>query len=395
MPGATVADVVEAVGELRHEIKTKGEGDQEKFDKLEKTFAEWDDIKQVALLEREAAKTAAEENEQRMKVLESELAKRSGGSREEKDHKLDAEWKAADQFYRLGLTGVEDKAQLRTDVDTSAGYLVPDAVDTNLLKKITELDPMRALASVMTISTKSIEIVVEDSIPVATYEGELESASNSEAGYENVTLTPFAQTFQSRVTQDQLMNSGWDMEAQMSMGASTAFALGEGNGFTVGTGFKVPEGFTVNATVLAAAIDTATADTFVAADVLTLWGSLKIGYNGTFQMNRLVMAAIRKFVSTGGVFLWEPGLNGPVANTLCGDPYVLTPSMSSDVTTTDSIMLAYGDWRIGYRIVDRTGMTIIRDDITQALKRNVLITYSRWNTGRVVLPEAIKIMTIK
>ena len=162
-----------------------------------------------------------------------------------------------------------------------------------------------------------------------------------------------------------------------------------------GTGVKEPEGFTINAAVVAAATDTATNDTFAAVDVLSLWGALKVGYNGTFMMNRLTMAAIRKFVSTGGVFLWQPGLNGPTMNTLCGEPYVLSPSMSSGVTTDGAIVLAYGDWSIGYRITDRTGMAIIRDNITQAREANVLITYRRWTTGRVVLPEAIKIMTIQ
>ena len=41
------------------------------------------------------------------------------------------------------------------------------------------------------------------------------------------------------------------------------------------------------------------------------------------------------------------------------------------------------------------GMSYIRGTRVADTKANVLITYNRWLTGRVVLPEAISIMTIQ
>ena len=398
MAEPTVADVLEATGEMRKMIEGKIVADDEKMAKIDEALDAFEKVNQKQTVEYLAAKKREDEALDRLAVLEAEMAKRVGPVGDPKrEEQLTEEYKAFEQWFKVGdrATPAEQKAQLRTDDDTSAGYLVPDSVDSNLLKKITEIDPMRGLASSMTIPTKAIEVIVEASIPTAAYEAELEQGTQSEAAYENVTMTTYRQTFQSRVTQDQLMNSGWPMEAQMSMGAATAFAKGEGTAFVTGTGFKEPEGFTINATIVAAATDTATNDTFAPADVLTLWGKPKVGYELTWMMNRAVMTAIRKFASTGGSYLWTPGLNGPVMNTLCGEPYVLSPAMSSGVTTDGAIILAIGDFRIGYRIVDRTGMSVIRDDVTEARKANVLITYNRWNTGRVVLPEAISIMTIQ
>ncbi len=395
IPKVTPENIHEALLETRGMIEGKIKSDGEKWAQLDKFWEAQETKNQELTTEILARKKAEDEAVERVAVIEAELAKRAGQLGDPvRDEKLEAEYKAFDSWFKGGEKPMtmDMKAQLRTDDDTSAGYLVPEAVDANLLKKITEMDPVRSIASVMTITSKSIEIVVEDSIPTANYEAELEQNQYSEAGYSNVTLTPYRQSFTSRVTQDQLMNSGWPMEQQMSMGAGTAFAKGEGTGFVTGSGHKEPEGFTVNAVV--ATQDTAGNDAFAPADVLTLWGLPKDGYDLTFVMNRQIMVLIRKFASTTGSYLWTPGLNGPVMNTLCGEPYVLLPAMASAVAD-GAIIMGIGDFRAGYRIVDRTGMSVIRDDVTEARKANVLITYNRWNTGRVVLPEAIKLLTVQ
>jgi HK97 family phage major capsid protein len=51
--------------------------------------------------------------------------------------------------------------------------------------------------------------------------------------------------------------------------------------------------------------------------------------------------------------------------------------------------VAYGDFMRGYYIVDRVGMTMIRDEFTLATSGKVRFTYTRRVGGKVVLPEAI------
>jgi HK97 family phage major capsid protein len=83
-------------------------------------------------------------------------------------------------------------------------------------------------------------------------------------------------------------------------------------------------------------------------------------------------------------------MNGAVANTLFGYNYVLLPAMADE--GTDAFPVAFGDFRRGYTIADRTGMTVIRDEISEARKAIVKFTWARWNTGDVVLPEAIRVL---
>jgi predicted phage gp36 major capsid-like protein len=54
--------------------------------------------------------------------------------------------------------------------------------------------------------------------------------------------------------------------------------------------------------------------------------------------------------------------------------------------------MIYGDWGRGYTIVDRTGLAIVRDELTDAGKAIVKFTLHRWNTGLVTIPEAFQMM---
>ena len=127
--------------------------------------------------------------------------------------------------------------------------------------------------------------------------------------------------------------------------------------------------------------------------MIYLTGDLKVGYEPVYVMNRGTLAFLRTLKSTTGSFLWQPGLNGPVANTLNGYPYVVAQDMQD--IASNSLSIAFGDFRRGYTIIDRTGMSVVRDELTLKKKAIVEFTFNRWNTGQVTLSEAIKVLKTK
>lgn len=86
-------------------------------------------------------------------------------------------------------------------------------------------------------------------------------------------------------------------------------------------------------------------------------------------------------------------MNGPAAMTLNGLPYLVAEDMPD--IASGSLSIALGDFQQGYTIVDRTAMTVVRDDLTQKRKSIVEFTFNRWNTGMVTLAEAIKVLQTK
>jgi len=385
----------EAVKELRSEFEKKSP-DLEKIEKIEVAIEAQETKNQEVVVQLKEKEKAELEMKERVDALEAELS-RDNKTYDEKNYKDSPEYKALNGFVTKGLDylEMEQKQLLRTDVDTSGGFLVPTEMDNAITKKITEISNVRSVARVRTISSKSLDVPVRDTILSATYEGEAEEDQLSTSTYSSETLTAFRCSVTVPITMDMLMDSAFDMESEIMNDAAESFAQKEGNKFVVGTGFKEPAGFTTDTRVVAGAFETESANVVTADDIIRLTGQLKTGYNPVYTLSRTTLAEIRTFKSDDGAFLWMPGLNGPVMNTINGFPYVIMQDMSSDLTTSGSLPIAFGDFMRGYTIVDRTGMNIVRDEFTQKRKAIIEFTLNRWNYGQVTLPEAIKLLKVK
>jgi len=418
MDAPKLDEIQTAVTALREEVK-KAAPDREKVEKInafldtaeEKVFQPINraamelgkreaEVKELGERLEKSGKSNAE-IKARVDALERELARGDYRTKPEQSHREAPEYKALVAFAKGGIHGVtaEQKALLRTDSSIDGGFLVVNEVDSEITKKITEIDPIRSIARVRSTGSKSLELPIRNTIPVATYEGEGDAGGDSASTYQNETVTPYRQTFTVPITMDMLMNSAFDMDSEIMSDGAEAFGFGEGNGFVMGTGFKQPEGFATNAILQAAARLSGVSGVLTPSSLILLTGDLKVGYNPVYVLNRRTLALIRTFrgdaASPGdgaGQFLWMPGMNGPVAATLNGFPYVLANSMPD--VAAGAYAVAFGDFRRGYTIVDRTGTSVIRDEFAQKRKAIVEFTLNRWNTGRVTLPEAIKLLRI-
>jgi HK97 family phage major capsid protein len=204
-------------------------------------------------------------------------------------------------------------------------------------------------------------------------------------------LTPYRQTFSTQITQDMLNDSAFDMDAEMSADAALAFANGAGSNYVTGDGVKKPFGFMVDTDVLANSRNSGDANEVTFDGIVRITGDLKTGYPGKFYFNRLTLASIRALVNgTTGQPIWEPGLNGLVQSTLSGHPYVILPTMPSEGANTYPV--AFGDLRAAYTIADRTGMSVVRDDVSLKKQAIIEFTWNRWTTGDVVLAEALRVL---
>ena len=304
---------VQSLAELREEVK-KSAPDQEKVARLEESFKTIE-ASSAAILKKQKAQEQKElDTKERIDELELALARGTSGG--EKNYKDTPEYKALERFVIVGENNLHEemKSLLRTDSDTQGGFLAPTEMDSVIIKKITEISAIRSISRVRTIASKSMELPIRNTLPVATYEGESDSGEDSASTYQNETITPFRQTFTTPITQDMLMDGAFNMESEIMSDTAEAFALGEGRGFVVGSGHKQPKGFLQDDRIDAR--ESTTSGTIDADDVILVTGDLKTGYMPTYVFNRRTLAALRTLKATDGNFLWQPGLNGVVANTI-------------------------------------------------------------------------------
>ena len=124
--------------------------------------------------------------------------------------------------------------------------------------------------------------------------------------------------------------------------------------------------------------------------LIDLVHSLKPGYRqgASFVMNSSTLAIIRKFKTADGAFLWQAGLAEGRPDTLLGYPVVEAEDMPD--IADDSLSIAFGNFRAGYLITERSATNILRDPFTN--KPFVHFYATKRVGGQVVNSEAIKLL---
>lgn len=392
----TPAEVKEAVDSLRDKVKKYGEDSSEAKEmaaKVEKTF------EQSEVQHKELVAGQAEEIKQRLaleervKDFEIQIAKQQ--SNVKVNHRDSLEYKSLEMMIKSGVEKMtpDEIKTLRMDDSTAGGYLTTTEMDNMIIKPITEISPVRQISRVKVTTKKTLEVPKRDGIPVATYEGEAASGDDDNSTYGSEQLTVYRQTVTVPYTMDLLMDSVFNLENEIQTDVAEAFAFGEGNKFVLGTGSKQPEGFLVHPDIISGARLSETADVITGDDMLLMTGDLKVGYLPMYGFNRQTLAKLRTLKGTDGHYLWQAGLAPGAPNTIGGEPYAVIQDMPSIVA--GALPVIYGDFMRGYLITDRTGMVIIRDELTKKKFAIVEVTFHRWNTGQVVLAEAFKALEIK
>lgn len=351
------------------------------------------------------AEKAAKAAEDRVADLEVELAKK--GSKSDADERKGKTYSDFMEWMRKGRDADIDhkklrddlvaKASLRTDVDTQGGFLLPPVMDTQLRKNIREVSPMRLFARVRPLASKSMEVPRRSKgINRALYEGELETGEDGISTYVMETVTAYRMTHTVPASNDMLISAAFDLETEILADVQEAMADGEGYNFVRGAGTKGPKGFVAD--TRCAVIDTASTGVIAFEDFATMIGQMKKGQRPAFFMNRTTLSEIWKLKGTDGHPIWTPvAFGGQTAPTIFGYPY------SSDMidldthvpTTSGTKPIIFADMMRGYEIFDLAGTVVIRDEYTQKRKAAIEWTFHRYNTGQVILPEAIKIMRVK
>ena len=107
-----------------------------------------------------------------------------------------------------------------------------------------------------------------------------------------------------------------------------------------------------------------------------------------WALNRVTLGSVRKLKDADKNYVWMPGLANGVPNTILGAPYVECPDMPNE--GADAFPIAFGDFRRGYLIVDRIGISVLRDPYSA--KPYVLFYTTKRVGGGVQDFEAIKLL---
>jgi HK97 family phage major capsid protein len=305
-------------------------------------------------------------------------------------------------YIRKGVEGdlphLEKKA-LSVTSDPDGGYLVTPQLSAQIAKTVFETSPMRQLASVVTVSTDSLDVILDNDTAGAAW-ATSESASVSDSTtpqIAKIAIEVHELVAQPKATQKLIDDSSIDIEAWLAEKLSEVFSRTENTAFITGNGSSKPTGilaYTAGTGVdEIEQINSGTSAVISADSLIKLYYALKDEYmaNATFLMNRQSVQAVRLLKeATTNQYLWQPGLASGQPDTLLGVPVKMASDMP--VPAANALSVAIGDFKRAYQIVDRAGVRILRDPYTE--KPFVKFYTTKRVGGEVVNTQAIKLLKL-
>lgn len=394
----TKADLAQAFNDFMHGFEAFKDTNDRRLAEIETKGADVVTVDKLSRIE-----AALDANQRRMDqiVLAGNRPSLGGVSRGASEHKsaFDGYVRAGDE---AGIRALEKKALTAAAGD--GGFNVPVEVEVEVMRRMALISPIRAIAGVRQVSAASFRKPVIAGGPATGWVGESDTRPETNADFTTLQFDTMELYAMPAASSTLLDDSAVDIEAWLAEEIEQVFAEQETHAFTVGTGTGMPKGFTTESTVDESSwswgnigvVKTGVNGAFPASDpsdkLIDLVYTLKSGYrqNAHFVMNRTTQAAIRKFKDADDNYIWSPPAAPGTRASILNFPVVEAEDMPDIDNATNRNAIAFGDFRRGYLIVDRTGLRVLRDPYSK--KPFVLFYVTKRVGGGVQDYDAIKFL---
>jgi HK97 family phage major capsid protein len=197
-----------------------------------------------------------------------------------------------------------------------------------------------------------------------------------------------------KVSEELLRDSVFDLEDYISTEFARRIASREEESFFNGDGNGKPLGILAETGGAEVGITTASATAITADEIMDLYHELKAPYRNkaVWVMNDATIKALRKLKDNNGQYLWQNSLTADAPHTLLGRPVFTSAYMPTIEAGAKAI--AFGNFKY-YWIADRQGRSFKRLNELYAKTGQIGFVGSQRVDGKLILPEAIKVLQMK
>jgi HK97 family phage major capsid protein len=285
------------------------------------------------------------------------------------------------------------------------GYAVPEAIGAQIGLLLQKYSPVRSLVKVVQVGTSDYKELIDINGTTAGWVGESDSRSATNTPQLRERAPTHGELYAyPQVSEWSLDDIFFDVEGWLTDSVARSFAIAEASAVISGNGTNKPTGM-LNTTPVTTADDASpkraaaayqyilggdNSPAMVDADALIdLMYSLNSGYraNATWAMNSVTTGQVRKLKASGtGEYLWQPSLQAGQPDMILGKPISTWEQMSDP--NGGAYPVAFGDFKQGYLLTERTGLRITRDNVTNV---GYVRFYVRQRVGGCVLNnDAVK-----
>ena len=283
---------------------------------------------------------------------------------------------------------------LQEGTDSEGGYLVPDEFERTLVEALEEENVFRTLAHVIRTSSGDRKIPVVASKGSASWVDEEGAYQESDDAFSQVSIGAYKLGTMIKVSEELLADSVFDLEAYISKEFARRIGAREEESFFNGDGKGKPLGILAATGGAEVGVTAASATAITADEVIDLFYSLKAPYrkNAVWLLNDATVKQIRKLKDSTGQYLWQPSLVAGTPDTILGRPVKTSAFMPTAAAGAKTI--AFGDFKY-YWIADRQGRTFKKLSELFAATGQVGFMGTQRVDGKLILPEAIKVLQQK
>jgi HK97 family phage major capsid protein len=314
-----------------------------------------------------------------------------------------------------GAVTTEDRAGLVNFVKgmdgltgPNGGYNVPETIASDIEARVLEMSPVRSVADVRTIDTPNYRMLVNLRGTGSGWVGETATRTVTNTPTLESITPPLGTVYAlAEVTEELIDDFASNFEQFLTLDVSEHLADQESDAFINGNGTDKPEGFLAR-TIVASGDATrtfgdlqyiptgaaATLGTDLPGKLLAMVFAMKAGYRqnagAAFMANTAVIEALGGLKDMDNRPLFYPSLREGTPGTLLGFPLVEAEHMPGVASGTFPI--AFGNWKRGYTVTDRTGLRVLRDPYSK--KGSVQFYVNKRVGGAVRNSDAIKVLKV-
>ena len=317
-------------------------------------------------------------------------------------------------FARKGVEGLRAKAaDVQISVDAQGGYALPTEVASNIIKLQHESSPIRGLVGGITTSTTDYSQLVSIGGSASGWVGETTARPNTGSPELAKLTASFGEVYASpKAYQHVLEDSFFNVESWLSGEVAREFSEQENSAFLTGNGTNKPVGILNGLDVTAAytagdatrafgkyqVINSGVATNLgaTADDVINLLRKVvlqtKTGYldNAKWMMSRATHNILVDLKTTDGEYFLQRDITEAAAGRIFGYEIVINEDMAE--VGADAFPIIFGDFAAGYQVVDRVGVSMLRDPYSA---HGAISFYTRKRVGSMLLnTEALKVVAI-
>ena len=302
-------------------------------------------------------------------------------------------------FVKSGMNGT---------TGPTGGYAVPEAIASDIEAKALKLSPVRQVADVRRVDTPNYRLLVNMRGTGSGWVGETETrATTSAPTLESITPTLGTVYALAEVTEELLADFAENLDAFLTEDVADHLAAQESDAFINGDGTNKPTGF-LDGTPSASGdatrtfgdiqfIPTGNATTLgsdLPGKLLAMIFAMKAGYRQAdgcaWMASTALIQALSDLKDLQNRPLYIPSLREGTPGTLLGYPMAEAEHMPA--VASGNFPIAFGNWRRGYTVMDRSGLEVLRDPYSR--KGHVQFYIRKRVGGAVRNSEAIKLLKV-